>query len=50
MRSDFEPIFLKEASKHLDWIISNFREDEKNLAKREKSFFAKFISFLKRVF
>lgn len=47
MQNDFNPIHLKEASKHLDWLI----EKTKRIYKpRKKTFFQKFIDLLKRVF
>ncbi len=47
MKSNFEPINLKEASKHLDWLIDKTREVSKP---KEKTLWQKIITFLKRVF
>ena len=51
MRNSFEPINLKYASKHLDWVVSNFKErSQKEIKKPKKSLFGSFIELLKRIF
>ncbi|WP_331775780.1 hypothetical protein [Sulfurospirillum sp. 1612] len=47
MQNDFDPINLKEASKHLEWLIDKTKRVYKP---QEKTFFQKFIDLLKRVF
>ncbi len=52
--NDFQPIYLQDAKRHIDWIyekIKNSSQDSREYAKREKpSIFSKFITFLKKVF
>ena len=52
--SRFEPIYLKDAKRHIEWLYEKVKttkeSDTKILNAKKPSTFSKFINFLKRVF
>ncbi|NPA73089.1 MAG: hypothetical protein GXO12_00090 [Epsilonproteobacteria bacterium] len=54
MSENFEPIYLQDAKRHIDWLYSklkdNYEEDEKMVKKEKSSFFTKVIAILKKIF
>jgi len=47
MQNNFEPTNLKEASKHLDWLLERTKSVYKP---QRKTFIQKIISFLAKIF
>ena len=53
MRSDFEPIYLQDAKRHIEWLYEKLKKNRvPDVApKKEKiGLFKKFVEILKRVF
>ena len=52
--SNFEPIYLQDAKRHIDWLYKRVKktseEDSKNEHIKRPSFFSKFLIFLKKLF
>jgi len=53
MRSDFEPIYLQDAKRHIEWLYDKLKESKKDkeiISKKRDSYISKLLEFLKRVF
>ncbi len=51
--NDFEPIYLQDAKRHIEWLYNKIKNSQKNTTQtksQEISLLAKVINFLKRVF
>jgi len=52
--NSFEPVYLRDAKRHIDWLYKRIKTINKNDTKEFKikkiSTFSKFLNFLKRVF
>jgi len=51
----FEPIYLQDAKRHVEWLLDKIKHADKkkdvgDRKVKKASLFAKFVSFLKRVF
>ncbi len=56
MRSDFEPIYLQDAKRHIEWLYDKLKQnrdsDVKNTftKRRKQSLLHKFFTLLKEIF
>ncbi len=53
--SDFQPIYLQDAKRHIDWLYEKTKnpassKNEQIIKPKEPSFLSKFWTFLKKVF
>ena len=52
--SNFEPIYLQDAKRHIDWLYERIKkineDDSKEVYIKKPSLFSKFWIFLKKVF
>jgi hypothetical protein len=53
MNSKFEPVYLQDAKRHIDWLYNKIKETNSNDKIKQKvkfSFVSKILTWLKRVF
>ncbi len=52
--SNFEPIYLQDAKRHIDWLYKRIKkineDDSKEMYIKKTSLFSKFWTFLKKIF
>ncbi len=52
--SDFQPIYLQDAKRHIDWLYEKIKNSSQSSSEHNKieklSIFSKIVIFLKKVF